>query len=327
MAEPYYYYYFDRVLETPVALPELAPALASEAVSLERPILRVELGDGSSVPSPSGAPLYREDTENPLDVAPVVGGYRLRFAPWADFYAYPAEQRIVVCGAAETEDITLRHLLLDQALPRLLGQLGSLIVHASAVVHEERALVFVGPSGAGKSTLAAALRGETSLLADDCVLLESSSRGAALASSACSSLRLWPDSLEALGVEGDGGRLARESAKWRQLARAEDGGGPIDRFELGGLFFLDDPLTTPIDKLRMRPAGGQASLMALLGRCFLLDNRAAGISPHLLGQAAALLRSGVPAMHLAYPRDFDLLPTICERLLQVRDSATFATAV
>ena len=81
-----------------------------------------------------------------------------------------------------------------------LRQLGYLVLHGSAVTIGRKAVVLCGASGWGKSTLAAALhrRGHR-LLADDFAAIRIAPRGPTLLAGP-PLLKLWPDSLRALGL-------------------------------------------------------------------------------------------------------------------------------
>src|SRR2546426_4032057 len=81
-----------------------------------------------------------------------------------------------------------------------LRQLGYLVLHGSAVRIGRSAVVLCGASGWGKSTLAAALhsRGHR-LLADDFAAIRITARGPTLLAGP-PLLKLWPDSLRALGL-------------------------------------------------------------------------------------------------------------------------------
>lgn len=68
---------------------------------------------------------------------------------------------------------TLRHLILDQVLPRIAFHLGGCVLHAGGAVLEGRAVVVLGASGAGKSSLVAAcLQAGAQVLGDDTLLLD-----------------------------------------------------------------------------------------------------------------------------------------------------------
>src|SRR5436190_419005 len=70
-------------------------------------------------------------------------GYLLRFPGLADF-EISAEGLAVRCRSTpETSDATSRHLYLNQVLPLVLGQLGKMVFHASAVEIARGALAFV----------------------------------------------------------------------------------------------------------------------------------------------------------------------------------------
>jgi len=78
----------------------------------------------------------------------------LRFPGFADF-CISANAREISCHPLPgIPSETLRHLLLDQVLPRCLAHQGKIMVYASAVQFEQGLLLFIGDSGAGKSTLA-----------------------------------------------------------------------------------------------------------------------------------------------------------------------------
>ncbi len=101
--------------------------------------------------------------------------------------------------------MAIRNYLMSSAMGALFHQRGLLALHASAVAVDDGCVVFVGPSGAGKSTLAAFLsrqRGCT-LLAEDLCVVDCGAAHEGLppqVQPGASSLRLWKDSLQALGA-------------------------------------------------------------------------------------------------------------------------------
>src|SRR5262245_27814108 len=126
--------------------------------ALERsPFHEYLLPDGTRVTE-----LYRVDA-----------GYLLRFPGLADF-EISADGLAVRCQPTpETTDATSRHLYINQVLPLVLGRLGKMVFHASAVESDGGALAFVAESSRGKSTLAAsfAMAGSP-LLTDESVVLD-----------------------------------------------------------------------------------------------------------------------------------------------------------
>jgi hypothetical protein len=131
---------------------------------------------------------------------------------------------------------------LDDTLTYLYGSLaglalrlrGTLALHASAVVIDDRAVAFVGPSGAGKSTTAAALALEgISVMTDDVVALERSADGGYVVYAGNPYIRLWEDSAILLET----GPLPSITANWpkRRLSLSR----PPASAPLGSIWLLD----------------------------------------------------------------------------------------
>ena len=108
----------------------------------------------------------------------------------------PRPGRSIGCWAGPGISVeTLRHLLLDQVLPRLLAQRGQLVLHAGAVRAGSRAIAFVGETGSGKSTLSGSFHVDGCPVLSDDGLLVTPEAGRALALPTYPSLRLWPEAL------------------------------------------------------------------------------------------------------------------------------------
>ena len=100
----------------------------------------------------------------------------LRFPDLADFYIARQGTAIECYPAAGTSGESIRHLLLDQVMPRSIAQQGAIVLHASVVLIGGKAVAFLGDSGWGKSTLATSLHEKGyPLLTDDCVSITQSS--------------------------------------------------------------------------------------------------------------------------------------------------------
>lgn len=125
-------------------------------------------------------------------------GYLLRFPGLAEFQVRPSGRAIVCLPMNGTPAETIRHLLLDQVLPRLLRFRGLVALHAGAVRVRGGAAGFLGEAGQGKSTLVASFaRAGFDLMSDDCLALASGGdAGEALGS--YPGLRLWPDVIPSL---------------------------------------------------------------------------------------------------------------------------------
>jgi len=88
----------------------------------------------------------------------------------------------------------IRLLLLGPIFNGLFHQRGSIQIHGSAVVKDERSIIFSGESKVGKSSLAFALnnRGYT-VMADDLALIDFSKNGIPILQPGLSYLKLWKD--------------------------------------------------------------------------------------------------------------------------------------
>ena len=112
-------------------------------------------------------------------------------------------REIVMDPLPGVEERVLRLFLLGTTLAVLLHQRGWVVLHGSVVASAGRALAFVGPKQAGKSTIAALLHGrQYDLLADDVVAIDLS-QGDPLALSGFPQMKLWPDSIEAVGLAAE----------------------------------------------------------------------------------------------------------------------------
>ena len=124
--------------------------------------------------------------------------YLLRFPGLAEFQVRPSDGVIDCRSTNGTPVETVRHLLLDQVIPRLLRLGGLLALHAGAVRVSGGAAGFLGTAGQGKSTLVASFtHAGFALMSDDCLALVSNGEaGEALGS--YPGIRLWPDVIPSL---------------------------------------------------------------------------------------------------------------------------------
>ena len=153
-----------------------------------------------------------EKTEVACSVAREPDGYRLRYPERADFLISADLTHIQCQPLRDIAGDSLRHLFLDHVLPRVQGQSGQLILHASAVRSPGgKAFVFLGESGWGKSTIAASFcRHGYRLITDDC-------------------LKLMVNGTEILGIPGYGGSRLR-SDSMEQLFPAGSFSGRVNQY-------------------------------------------------------------------------------------------------
>jgi hypothetical protein len=248
-----------------------------------------------------------------MRVAATGSGHIVQFPGFAEFVVTPSD---IVCHPHKGVPLgTVRHLLLDQLIPALLGSRARLVLHASAVDIGARAIGFLGEAGAGKSTLAAALvRGGASLLTDDALVIDCAAN-VPHAVPSYPGLRLWPDSARLVG----GWRVRRTPvAHYTRKQRWSGAAVP----------YSNRPL--PIEALyvvaRGRIRGGihlmsaRQSIMALVRYSMMLD--ANDRSTVRFGfELASRLVEQIPVRRLVIPAGARALRDTCRALNLVTASA------
>lgn len=119
---------------------------------------------------------------------------------------------IVVAPETESGAADIPIFVLGTVFGILLHQREQIVLHASAVRVNGKAVLFCGPSGAGKSTLAAALaqRGYP-LVTDDLCTLTLDGSGAPLVHPDGRQLKLWAQAIERLDLAQQRGERVRQS--------------------------------------------------------------------------------------------------------------------
>jgi hypothetical protein len=243
----------------------------------------------------------------------MAGRFFLRFPGWADFVASPDGRTITGTPAPETPIQTIRHLLLGQVLPRVIGLLRDPALHGSAVSSEGGAVAFLGPSGHGKSTLALSFaRSGWALLGDDCLLLRPLDTGVEVIPGQIGA-RVWPDSADDFltnTLPGERPSLPTV-AHYSDKLRVDDGVGGLalarDPVRLRRLYLLhleDDP-GVPVN---VTPLAGLQAFEGLLQQVMRLPPD----PERLRREFQFLLRvlSRVDLRVLSYPRAFEHLAAV-----------------
>lgn len=203
---------------------------------------------------------------------------------------------------------TLRHLLRDQIEPRIIAHKGALVIHAAAVEIESGAVLFVGKSGAGKSTIAAKISQLSGLLISDDAVEVAEANGKWCAKAINPSLRLLPESVEALSLLTD---KSEPVAHYSRKAQFQIDGpkGPVP---ITTIFILDEPPAANRTSISaIRPAN---AFVALLKASFVLDpSRQDLMLKHKEG-LSALLREA-PVLNLSYKRDLSELAGLADEIL------------
>lgn len=255
---------------------------------------------------------------------PTPSSYLLRAPGFCDFHIDTDASTILIDPIDGLDPHTLEHLLIDQALPRLLAGQGQLMVHASLVRIGTQAALFLGRSGWGKSTLAGLLhhRGHVALC-DDCAQLElRDSR--AWATPSYPGLRLFQDSIDqAFPSAPEATPVSSYSSKQRVIGLSLQPEW-LEPQPIQAIYLLDNPEHAS-ETHTIEPMTPAAICMALVEHSFCLDPTDSARTIHLLRQAAALSRQ-VPAWTLHYPRDFSRQDEFIRLLLEHFDQTTKACA-
>lgn len=239
-------------------------------------------------------------------------GYLLRFARTADFLL-SRDTRTIACHAApKVTALTVRHLLLDQVIPMVLGHRGHLAIHASAVGSPSGVLVFAGKAGSGKSTLCATLaRPRRPPLADDCVVIEER-RGRMIAVPSYPGLRLWPDAAQALGRRHNGQPVTDHSDK-RRIDTRQGSAGRRAAAPIAAIYVLASPGAAKVIRIsRLAPREAVGRLLAHTHRLDVTDRTRLAAELEALGRLA----ERVPVFDLDFPRNLRLLPKLRAAVLR-----------
>jgi hypothetical protein len=192
-------------------------------------------------------------------------GYRLRSEAFSVDLS-PGLESAEVRGAEEAFPVAVRAACRLAAILRTARHGAGLALHASAVVWEGRALVFVGADESGKTTLAqnAARGADAEIIADDLVLLRR-------------------------GEEGDGRAAWRASGLPWEAARGAEASTPA-------------PLAAAVriakgERFSLRPLSGAraaASVLALPPEAFGLDPRPLIVAASRLAEEADVFEAELP---------------------------------
>jgi hypothetical protein len=241
----------------------------------------------------------------------------LRFPGLADFRISENAKEISCYPLSELPAETTRHLLLDQVLPRCLAHQGKIMLHASAVTFEQGLILFIGESGAGKSTLAGNFhRAGNPAVSDDCIWVKEY-KDQIIAVPSYVGLRLWEDSLQVLFSSNHNTHLiAHYSTKKRVAFNKTD----ILKFRKGcpvlSVIVLDPPSQTSNPGIRLDPISFREAFIEIANESFQLDSFDRNErSSHM--QTLALIATKVPTFRLSMPRDYELLPVVRQKILEI----------
>jgi hypothetical protein len=235
----------------------------------------------------------------------------LSFPGLVDFKINADGKEITCYRMPEFRVETIRHLLLDQVLPRCLAYQGKIMIHASAVRHNQGLILFIGDSGSGKSTLAGNFhQAGTPVMSDDCLWIkEDDDRITAVPT--YGGLRLWEDSLDHLFPSGQNTLPMAHYSSKRRVSIQEDT-GPVTS---DGLPVLAVMMLASARSIGMELLSPREAFIAVLKQTFQLDLHdleRVKAQTQALGRIVPRLR----VYRLSMPRNYALLPLVRQRILE-----------
>ena len=224
--------------------------------------------------------------------------------PEAARYLIRGGTEILVEQAPASSPGSVAAYLLGTAFGVLCHQRGIIPLHASAVDVADGCVAFVGESGAGKSTLVAALasRGHQ-VIADDLCFLRLADTGDVKAWPGLNRIRLWEDSMLALGCYGPGVEL--EERGWNKyFIPVPPLRNPMQPRRLLRVYHLQ---AAPEDAAVISRQQGAAAIEVLIQNVYRLGlAEHMGLKPAAFVVCAALARD-VPMFRFSRSLDFGIL--------------------
>jgi hypothetical protein len=318
------YIFFNHIVETDVYLPELLELGEGDAqricsdVKFQISSDQSELGRSREWSHHWLAP----DKSVTLSLAKESDALFLDFPHMARF-AICNHGQLVTCYAQKTLSVaTIRHLLLDQVLPRLFAHFYSLtVLHASFLSVEGNGVCFLADSGWGKSTMAAGFYGAGHIiLTDDCVAV-TKKNDQIIGTPAYRGIRLLPDSMENMGDSfvGKGEAVAEYTSKKRiDLKNREV--NIFDSVPIKAFFLLTSPkVEAGYPKVKIQTVGGGQAMKELLKNSFCLDVHDGQWQKEHFLRMSGLTSSGLPIYSVSYPREYAMLPEVVNTIIATLD--------
>ncbi len=211
-------------------------------------------------------------------------------------------REILVDPLPEVDEGILRVCLLGPALAALLHQRGNMVLHASAVMVEGKAIAFLGEKGSGKSTMAAYLQTRKHrLLSDDIVALDLSQ--AVKMWPGFPQLKLWPSAVSYFGLNMES--MPKIQPNLEKRAHNLKGEFPRNSVAVDHLFILEIGENVEITALRPQQAFIELTRNLYMHR-FLHATKTASL---LFQQCTHIARS-VPMSYLIRPSSLFRLPEV-----------------
>jgi hypothetical protein len=313
------YVAYGLTLESDAPLPELPELEVGRSIPID---VRIRLAHSSGVvPQVLDIVQSRINTDGRawIEIGRTASGYLISEAGVADFAVDQHGREIVLCRVAPGVcELTLRHTLLDWVLALVLTLRGKQVLHASAIVTPHGLCAFNGRSGAGKSTLAASFIGAGyPVLCDDCLVVEKSVRSGCFEGiPAYPGLRLWEDSVVALGLKAHVTQtVAGHMPKHRVTTEPCDSSTAAAGRQLAAVYCLARmPRGVGAEPPWIEPLDGRSALMELIACSWLCDatDKAALVNRFRFFESLA---KKVPIKRLRLPDSIGLLPAVRRAVL------------
>jgi hypothetical protein len=311
------YKIFDLLIESSIPLPEL-PEVKNGIASftfqvLEEP-LEIEYQDIFHH-------WFLPDGEVAFSYTKYDEAYFLRFPDLANFYLMNHFNDIRCYPDTGVSIETVRHLLLDQVIPRILGENGHIILHASAIMSGGSAVIFIGETGAGKSTIASSFHQKNgTLISDDCVLLDSEYDVNVMIPSYVGA-RLWEDSTEAVMPDTDSLHGVTEYSPKKRLILHEGSIFEYIKLPISAIFILASSEDTMKTKnVTIERITGGSVVMEILKHSFILDQSNKANAGDIFSKLGKIVASNISVYSLCYPHEYGILPAVHKTILTTLES-------
>ena len=302
------YRIFDISLDCDFPLPELSNVTQAETV------LHVRRGsvDSGKVPDAECIHEWRDGNGDVTIICSRTGeDYLLQFPALAGFRISKSGDRIICFPEPGVPEDTIRHLLLDQVVPRVLGQKGQLVLHASAVqLPDGTGIIFLGDTGWGKSTIASSYhKNGARLITDDCLLINIV-KDSIYCVPNYYGLRLYPDSSNAIyDTNMQFAPVAHYSGK-KRVVLPDDHDRPDQPVSVSAIFQLSDPYKDSPDTISVERIHGAGELMSIIGQTFLLDVTDKQLIKKQFSNASKMVKTSSAMFKLSYPRNHAMLTEV-----------------
>lgn len=306
------YLYNQQTVVSNIVLPELPPVNKDKVGFL----FRLESAQ-SPLPHLHWLHSWLASTGEPILFYDRLDSYHwLRFPGLADFWIFEDAKQISCVPLPEIPVETIRHLLLDQVLPRCLAHQGKIMLHASAVQLDMGVILFIGDSGTGKSTLAGNFhQAGQSAISDDCIWVNEN-QTPLMAIPIYGGLRLWEDSLKVLF---DSEQNFHSMAHYSSKKRVPLNGNAQVRFNNGipilAVILLSPPGQSLIQEVRLDPLSHREAFIEIGRKTFQLYLDDPNMISHHI-QALGHIVSRVSTYRLCMPHDYNLLPIVRQKILE-----------